>query len=86
VRDIGLVQTTDRILVSGAAGGVGSHVADIAKALGAREVVGIAGGPEKCRRLQADMRYNRVIDYKNENMTRPSMRPFPMALISTLTT
>jgi len=77
VRDIGLVKTTDRILVSGAAGGVGSHVADIAKALGAREVVGIAGGPEKCRRLQADMRYDRVIDYKNENMHQALDSAFP---------
>ena len=35
IRDIGRVVATDRILVSGAAGGVGSHVAEIAKALGA---------------------------------------------------
>ena len=77
MRDIGLVQPTDRILVSGAAGGVGSHVADIAKALGAREVVGIAGGPEKCRRLQADMRYDHVIDYKNENMDQALDAAFP---------
>jgi NADPH-dependent curcumin reductase CurA len=77
VRDIGLVQTTDRILVSGAAGGVGSHVADIAKALGAREVVGIAGGPDKCRRLQTDMRYDRVIDYKNEKMDQALDAAFP---------
>jgi len=38
VREIGLVKATDRILVSGAAGGVGSHVAEIAKALGATEM------------------------------------------------
>ena len=31
LRDIGLVRATDRILVSGAAGSVGSHVAEIAK-------------------------------------------------------
>ena len=55
VRDIGLVKATDRILVSGAAGGVGSHVAEIAKALGAQSVVGIAGGPEKCGRLTTEM-------------------------------
>ena len=48
IRDVGLVKADDRILVSGAAGGVGSHVAEIAKALGAAEVTGIAGGPQKC--------------------------------------
>ena len=68
VREIGLVKATDRILVSGAAGGVGSHVAEIAKALGAQSVVGIAGGPEKCRRLTTEMGYDKVIDYKHDNV------------------
>lgn len=77
VRDIGKVARTDRILVSGAAGGVGSHVAEIAKALGAQEVVGIAGGPEKCTRLQRDMAYDHVIDYKNEDVDIALDRLFP---------
>ena len=46
LRDIGRVHASDRILVSGAARGVGSHVAEIAKALGANNISGIAGGPE----------------------------------------
>jgi len=70
IRDIGKVKPNDRILVSGAAGGVGSHVAAIAKALGARDVVGVAGGAEKCRRLRSEMAYDHVIDYKNENVDR----------------
>ena len=77
VRDIGKVARTDRMLVSGAAGGVGSHVAEIAKALGAQEVVGIAGGPEKCTRLQRDMAYDHVIDYKNEDVDITLDRLFP---------
>ena len=77
VRDIGLVKATDRILVSGAAGGVGSHVAEIAKALGAQSVVGIAGGPEKCRRLTTEMGYDRVIDYKNDNVDAALDDAFP---------
>jgi len=77
VRDIGLVKPADGILVSGAAGGVGSHVAEIAKALGAEQVVGIAGGPEKCRRLMTDMGYDHVIDYKNDDMDNALNTAFP---------
>jgi NADPH-dependent curcumin reductase CurA len=77
VRDIGRVAPTDRILVSGAAGGVGSHVAEIAKALGAHEVVGIAGGSAKCARLRHDMAYDHVIDYKNEDVDLALSALFP---------
>jgi NADPH-dependent curcumin reductase CurA len=77
VRDIGLIKETDRILVSGAAGGVGSHVAEIAKALGAESVVGIAGGPEKCSRLKTEMNYDAVIDYKNEDVNSRLDAAFP---------
>ena len=77
VRDIGLIKVTDRILVSGAAGGVGSHVAEIAKALGAQSVVGIAGGPEKCSRLKTEMNYDAVIDYKNEDVNSRLDAAFP---------
>ena len=54
-------------LVSGAAGGVGSLVVQIAKAMGCSTVVGIAGGKEKCsivKSLGADA----TIDYKNEDV------------------
>jgi len=54
------------VLVSGAAGGVGHMVVQMAKIAGCR-VIGIAGGPEKCgivKSLGADA----VIDYKNENV------------------
>jgi NADPH-dependent curcumin reductase CurA len=77
VREIGLVKATDRILVSGAAGGVGSHVAEMAKALGAQSVVGIAGGPEKCRRLTTEMGYDTVIDYKHDNVDAALDDAFP---------
>ena len=77
VRDIGLIKETDRILVSGAAGGVGSHVAEIAKALGAKSVVGIAGGPGKCSRLKTEMNYDAVIDYKNEDVNSRLDAAFP---------
>ena len=46
LREIGQLKPNDAILVSGAAGGVGSQVAQVAKALGAKRVVGIAGGQQ----------------------------------------
>ena len=54
------------VLVSGAAGGVGHMVVQMAKIAGCR-VIGIAGGTKKCdivKSLGADA----VIDYKNENV------------------
>ena len=67
-RDLCRVGPSDRVLVSGAAGGVGSEVAFMAKALGARQVVGIAGGPDKCRLLTERLAYDDSIDYKREDV------------------
>ncbi|GLQ19585.1 zinc-binding dehydrogenase [Algimonas porphyrae] len=56
----------ETLLVSGAAGGVGHMIVQLAKADGLC-VIGLAGGPEKCaivRGLGADA----VIDYKNEDV------------------
>jgi len=46
--DIGQPSPGDTVVVAAATGGVGSVVGQIAKLKGTR-VVGIAGGPEKCR-------------------------------------
>jgi|SRR5271169_1139264 len=48
--DVGRLSNGDTVLVSGAAGGVGTAAGQIAKIKGAT-AVGIAGGPEKCRML-----------------------------------
>ena len=45
-------------------------MAAIAKALGARNVVDVAGGAEKCRLLRSEMAYDHVTDYKNEEVDR----------------
>jgi NADPH-dependent curcumin reductase CurA len=66
LREIGKLVSSDAILVSGAGGGVGSQVAMVAKALGAKRVVGIAGGQDKCQALLSKMGYDAAIDYKNE--------------------
>ncbi|MBU6376934.1 MAG: NADP-dependent oxidoreductase [Gammaproteobacteria bacterium] len=63
--DIGALRAGDRVLVSGAAGGVGSSVGQIARNLGA-DPVGIAGSPEKCALLSARLGYRAAIDYRRE--------------------
>ncbi len=55
----------ETILVSGAAGAVGSVVGQIGKIKGCR-TIGIAGGAEKCRRLTDDYGYDVAIDYKGK--------------------
>jgi NADPH-dependent curcumin reductase len=61
--DVGRVQAGDTVLVSGAAGAVGSAVGQIAKIKGAR-AVGVAGGPDKCRLLTEDLGFDAAVDYK----------------------
>ena len=65
--DVGQPKEGETVLVSGAAGAVGSVVGQIAKIKGCR-AVGIAGGPEKCRYLIEDLGFDAAIDYKNENV------------------
>ncbi|MGV6806409.1 MAG: NADP-dependent oxidoreductase, partial [bacterium] len=57
----------DIVVVSGAAGATGSVAGQIAKALGC-EVIGIAGGAEKCRWLTEKANFDHAIDYKNDSV------------------
>jgi NADPH-dependent curcumin reductase CurA len=57
----------DVVLVTGAAGAVGSLVGQIAKIKGASKVIGIAGGPEKCARLTGRYGYDAAIDYRGKS-------------------
>jgi NADPH-dependent curcumin reductase CurA len=56
----------DVVLVTGAAGAVGSLVGQIARIKGASKVIGIAGGPEKCRRLLDHYGFDTAIDYRSK--------------------
>jgi NADPH-dependent curcumin reductase len=57
----------ETVVVSAAAGAVGSIVGQIAKIKGAH-VVGIAGGPDKCRMVVEEFGFDACIDYKHENV------------------
>ncbi|MBK8741369.1 MAG: NADP-dependent oxidoreductase [Betaproteobacteria bacterium] len=61
--EIGKPQPGQTVVVSGAAGAVGSVVGQIAKIKGCR-AVGIAGGPDKCRYLVDELGFDAAIDYK----------------------
>ena len=67
ILDVGRIQPGETVVVSGAAGAVGSVAGQIAKIKGCR-VVGIAGGQEKCGVLLADLGFDAAIDYKAENL------------------
>jgi len=58
----------ETVVVSGAAGAVGAVVGQIAKIKGC-QVVGIAGGPDKCRYLTDELKFDAAIDYKNQNVS-----------------
>jgi NADPH-dependent curcumin reductase CurA len=64
---IGQPEAGDTVVVSGAAGAVGSMVGQIAKIAGCN-VSGTAGGPEKCAWLVDEVGYDAAIDYKNDNV------------------
>ncbi|MEE4175106.1 MAG: NADP-dependent oxidoreductase [Xanthomonadales bacterium] len=66
----------DAVLVSGAAGGVGSLVVQIAKARGCGPVVGIAGGPEKCRLVES-LGADATIDYRADDVPARLAECFP---------
>ena len=57
----------ETLVVSGAAGAVGSIVSQIAKIKGC-QVIGIAGTNEKCDWLLKDLKINGAINYKSENL------------------
>lgn len=65
--DVGRPVPGDTVVVSGAAGAVGSVVGQLARRVGAR-VVGIAGGPEKCGWLTDDLGFDAAIDYRAGNL------------------
>ncbi len=64
-------QAGETLLVSGAAGAVGSAVGQIGKIKGCR-VIGIAGGAEKCSKLVSDFDFDVAIDYKGKSVDQLS--------------
>jgi len=64
--EVGRARAGDTVVVSAAAGAVGSVVGQLAK-IGGSRAVGIAGGRDKCAYL-LDIGFDAAIDYKSENV------------------
>ncbi|WP_226703213.1 NADP-dependent oxidoreductase [Microbulbifer elongatus] len=67
VISIGQPKAGETIVISGAAGSVGSLAGQIAKAEGLR-VVGTAGSDEKCRWLEEELGFDKAINYKTHDL------------------
>ncbi|MQU25408.1 zinc-binding dehydrogenase [Pseudomonas helleri] len=74
--EVGAPKAGETVVISGAAGAVGSIAGQIAKLKGCR-VVGIAGGKEKCNLLIEELDFDGVIDYKNEDVIAGLKRECP---------
>jgi NADPH-dependent curcumin reductase CurA len=74
--DVGRLKEGDNVLISGAAGAVGSVAGQIARLKGCR-VVGIAGGKDKCSWLVDELGFDAAIDYKNDSVPDQIRRHLP---------
>lgn len=74
--DVANAKAGDTVLISAAAGGVGSCAVQIAKAIGCN-VVGITGGAEKCDWLQKELKLESVIDYNNDDLEQAIQQACP---------
>ena len=74
--DVGQPKAGETLVVSAAAGAVGSLVGQIGKIVGCR-VVGIAGSDEKCRWLTEDLGFDATINYKKEKISEGLKRTCP---------
>lgn len=74
--EVGQPKAGDTVVISGAAGAVGSIVGQIAKLKGCH-VVGIAGGAQKCQYLKDELGFDGVIDYKAEDVLAGLKRECP---------
>ncbi len=74
--DTGAPKAGETVVISGAAGAVGSIAGQIAKLKGCR-VVGLAGGADKCKFLVDELGFDAAIDYKSEDVPAALKRECP---------
>jgi len=65
--DVGQIAAGETVVISSAAGAVGSVAGQIARLHGCT-VVGIAGGPDKCRYLIEELGFDAAVDYKQGDL------------------
>ncbi|MBP6822148.1 MAG: NADP-dependent oxidoreductase, partial [Acidobacteria bacterium] len=74
--DIGQPKPGETLVVSAAAGAVGSLVGQIGKIKGCR-VVGIAGADDKCKWIVDELGFDAAINYKTENVSEALKKHCP---------
>ncbi|MFF1873167.1 NADP-dependent oxidoreductase [Streptomyces sp. CB03911] len=67
--DVGALKEGETVVVSGAAGAVGTMVGQIAKVKGCR-VIGIAGGADKCALLTGELGFDAAVDYRSDDVRK----------------
>lgn len=70
----------ETLVVSGAAGAVGSHVGQIGKNVLGLNVIGIAGSDEKCKWLVEELGFDYAINYKTENIATALRKAAPKGI------
>jgi NADPH-dependent curcumin reductase CurA len=73
----GQIKAGDNVLISAAAGGVGSVAGQIARIKGANKVVGLTGTDEKCAWLCDELGYTAAINYTSANLDEKLREHFP---------
>lgn len=79
ILEVGKIKEGDVVVVSGAAGAVGSIVGQIAKIKGCT-VIGIAGGADKFKYVVEELGFDACIDYKNEDVKERLKQECPKGL------
>lgn len=69
----------ETVVVTGAAGAVGSLVGQIAKIKGCK-AIGFAGSDEKCKWLEEEMGFDKAINYKSENIYQQLKKSAPSGI------
>lgn len=67
VKEVAAIKAGEWLVVSAAAGATGSMACQVGRNLGAK-VIGIAGGPTKCRYLTEQLGVDIAIDYKSDDV------------------
>jgi hypothetical protein len=75
--DAGAMRAGDTVLVSAAAGGVGSVAGQIARISGARRTVGLTGSAAKCAWLTGELGYDEAINYREDGLGERLAAAFP---------
>ena len=77
--EVGQPKAGETVVVSAASGAVGSIVGQIAKIKGCR-VVGIAGGPDKCRYVTSELGFDACVDYKGGHLAADLKQACPQGI------